>query len=149
MRTGDRNRSCEREIGIADANEEIGIADANGEIGIADANGDGRGDRIEGRETRSEEELEAERNTAREGDKAPNLTNVRYSRIQVVACRSTVGGYAGIYIHKIDPQPRSLPPSRHPPDLYTVHVHSHAIPNHSFELAGNTKKCAAKAWPAV
>ena len=40
MRTGDRNRSCEREIGIADANEEIGIADANGEIGIADANGE-------------------------------------------------------------------------------------------------------------
>ena len=38
MRTGDRNRSCEREIKIADSNEEIGIADANGEIGIADAN---------------------------------------------------------------------------------------------------------------
>ena len=39
MRTGDRNRSCEREVGIADANEEIGIANANEEIGIADANG--------------------------------------------------------------------------------------------------------------
>ena len=40
MRTGDRNRSCEREVGIADANEEIGIAGANGEIGIAGANGE-------------------------------------------------------------------------------------------------------------
>ena len=67
MRTGDRNRSCEREVGIADANEEIGIADANG---------DGIGDRIEGREAGNEEEPEAEGDTAREGDKAPYLTNV-------------------------------------------------------------------------
>ena len=27
---GDRNHSCEREVGIANANEEIGIANANG-----------------------------------------------------------------------------------------------------------------------
>ena len=27
---GDRNRSCEREVGIADANEEIEIANTNG-----------------------------------------------------------------------------------------------------------------------
>ena len=59
----------------------------------------------------NEERPEAEGNTAREGDKVSNLTNERYSRIYVVACRSTVGGYTGLYIHKIDSQPRSLSPT--------------------------------------
>ena len=45
MRTGDRNRSCNQEIGIADAHE------------------DGSGDRIEGHKAGNEEELEAEGNT--------------------------------------------------------------------------------------
>ena len=83
----------------------------------------------ETRKQGNEERPEAEGNTAREGDKAPNLTNERYSRIQVVACRSTVGAYAGLYIYKIDSQPGSLSLSRHPPDLYIVLVHFHAIPN--------------------
>ena len=50
------------------------------EDGNRNRNRNRNGDRIEGRGTvigtGNEEELEAEENTAREGDKVPNLTNV-------------------------------------------------------------------------
>ena len=57
MRTGDRNRSCEREVGIAEANEEIGIAGRTGrsESLLRTGTGSGIGSKIVKRETGNEE----------------------------------------------------------------------------------------------
>ena len=103
-RNGDRNRCCEREAGIADANGEIGIADVTGrsELPMQIGSGSGIGSKVvkremgngkrekgngkretgngkrgneETRKRGNEERSEAEGNTARDGDKAPNLTN--------------------------------------------------------------------------